>query len=236
MAARWNAGVRRTVLPSMQTTRWRPTALALAAAITTISTTGCLCGADEQHAVTFSSADSLTVTRDGVARKIGVVNRLTAPPVSPSSFEVVFNTVEGSTSGDGVVLTLSGNDPVSDELVILALALPVSLRSGEEYPVGATFTVDAGLDTDPRATGAYDLRQSNRAEVAFTVASYSFPPPQFTTHFRAATSTGTVRVTRRERGRIELSLDLRLVDAAGRASTVTGRAQATSERYTPPCT
>ena len=201
-----------------------------------MAATGCLCGADEERAVTISSSDSLTVTRDGVTRKIGVVYRLTAPPASLSTFEFVFNTIEGSTSGDGIVLSLSGNDPVSDELVILAVALPVSLRRGEEYPVGATFTVDAGIDPDPRSTGPYALRQPNRAEAALTIASYSFPPPQFTTRFRAVTSSGTVRVTARERGRVELSLNLSLVDAAGRTTTVTGRAQANSERYTPPCT
>jgi len=212
--------------------RW----LAAIGLVTTLAMTGCLCGADEGHAVTVSAPDALTVTRDGVARKVEVVTRLTEPEASPTTFQFVFNAVEGSTNGEGVALSLSGADATSDELVILTLALPVALRRGDEYPVGATFTVDPGLTPDPRLWGAYDLRQPDEAEAAFTIASYSFPPPQFTVNFRAATSTGTIRVTQRQRGSVELSLNLSFTDASGKTTTVTGRAQANSERFTAPCT
>ena len=198
--------------------------------------TGCLCGADEERAVTISAPDSLSVVRDGAARKIDVVTRVTEPEVSPQTFDFVFNTIEGPPQGEGVVLGLSGTDPTSNELVILALALPVSLRRGDEYQVGGTFTVEPGLMSDPRLWGAYDLQQPDRAELAFTVATYSFPPPQHTVNFRAATSTGTIRVTQRQRGWVELSVDLSLVDATDKTTTVTGRVQASSERFTPPCT
>ncbi len=75
---------------------------------------------------------------------------------------------------------LSGIDATSDERVILVLALPVSLRRGDDYTVGATFTVDPGPTTDPRSFGAYYLQQPNGAEAAFTVATYSFPPLLYT--------------------------------------------------------
>lgn len=202
----------------------------------TFATTGCLCGADEEHAVTVSSPDSLTVTRDGAARRIEVVTRLDQTQVSPPTFEFVFNTIEGSTSGEGIALSLSGTDPTSNELVILVLALPVSLRRGDEYAVGATFTVDAGMSSDPRLWGPRDLQQSNQAEAAFTVATYSFPPPQYNAVCRAVSSSGTIRVTQRQSGWVELSLNLSFADAAGKTTTVTGRAQANSERFTPPCT
>src|SRR6476469_4657871 len=89
---------------------------------TTIAITGC-CGADEQHAVTITTGiDSLTVTRDGVARKISSVTRATVPPTSPPTFEFVFNTLEGNTIGDGIALSAGGDDPLSEEFVTLSLA------------------------------------------------------------------------------------------------------------------
>lgn len=212
-------------------------AAALAATVaTTVATTGCLCGADEEYGVTVSAPDSLVVARDGVSRRVGMVARLTQPLVSAATFQFVYDAVEGSTNGEGVALTLSGIDPVSDEVVTLVLGLPVSLRRGDEYPVGATFAIEPGVSSDPRLWGPRDLQQSNRAEVAFLVSAYTFPPPLYTATFRAVTSTGTVRVTQRQRGWVELSLNLNLVDATGRTTTITGRAQANSERITPPCT
>ena len=216
----------------MNSTKWFA-ALALA---TTIAITGC-CGAEEQHAVTISTGfDSLIVTRDGVTRKIGSVSRATVPPTSPPTFEFVFNTLEGNTIGDGIALSTGGNDPVTDELVIVALALPMSLRQGDQYPVGATYTVEPGLENAPGVFGAYDLQQPNQAETSFTVATYTFPPGVYNATFRAVASSGTVSVVERERGRIVLSLNLTFTDAGGKTATVTGRMQAVTERFTPPCT
>jgi hypothetical protein len=214
------------------TRRWF-TVLGLAA---TIGMSGCLCGADEERAVTVSTPDSLIVTRDGTTRRVESVTRLTENDVSESRFRFVFNTIEGSAGGEGVALTLSGVDPVSNEAVLLVLALPVLLRRGDEYAVGGTFAVDAGVGSNPRLWGAHDLQQPNQAEAAFTVARYTFPPGQYNTTFRAVTSTGTIRVTNRQSGWVELALNLAFVDAAGKTISVTGRAQANSERYTPPCT
>jgi hypothetical protein len=199
----------------------------------TFAINGC-CGGDEQHSVTVSAPDSLVVTRDGATRRVEVVTQLTETQVRSPTFQFVFNTIEGSTSGEGIALTLSGNDPVSDELFLLVLALPVSLRDGDQYPIGATFNVEPG-GSDPQMWGAHDLQQSNQADVAFTVATYRFPPGVYDATFRAATSTGTIRVTERERGRVELSLNLSLADAAGKTTTVTGRAQANTGSFTLVC-
>jgi hypothetical protein len=216
----------------MNTTRW----LAAFTLATTIAITGC-CGNDEQHAVTISTGqDSLTVTRDGVARKVGSVSRATVPPTSPPTFEFVFNTLEGNTIGDGIALSVGGDDPVTGELVIVALALPMSLLLGDQYSVGGTYSVEPGLPNAPGVFGAYDLNQPNQAEASFTTATYTFPPGVYTATFRAVTSTGTVQVVERERGRLVLSLNLNFADAAGKTATVTGRMQAITERFTPPCT
>ena len=215
----------------MNTTQWL-TAFGLA---TTLAITGC-CGNDEQHAVTITTGvDSLTITRDGVARKVSNVIRATAPPISPPTFEFVFNTLEGNTIGDGIALSLSGDDPITGELVTVALALPMSLRLGDQYQVGATYPVEPGVPNAPGVFGAYDLNQPNQAEASFTVATYTFPPGVYNTTFQAVTSSGAVQVVERERGRLVLSLNLTLTDAAGKTATVTGRMLATTERYTPPC-
>jgi hypothetical protein len=217
----------------MNTPRWLPTIFGLA---TTIAASGCICGANrEQRAITISSGvDSLTVLREGGTLRISNVLRASVPPNSPSQFDFAFNTLEGATSGEGIALSLSGNDPVTDELVTLALAVPVSLRRGEEYSVGGTFTFEAG-GSDPRLFGPYDLRQSNQAEVGFIIAKYSFPPPSYTTSFQAVTTTGTIRVTQRTEGSVELTVNLSLVDAAGKTVKVTGRLQASTEEFTLSC-
>ena len=217
----------------MHLTRAWLTGFALAA---TLAMSGCLCGADEERAVTVSSIDSLVVARDGPVRRVGVVTRLTEAEASAPRFAFVFNTLEGSSGGEGIALTLSGLDPATDEVVLLVLALPVSLRRGDTYVVGATFSVDAGVPSEPRLWGPHDLQQPNQAEAAFTIARYTFPPGEYRTTFRAASTSGTVRVTDRRDGSVALQLDLTLTDDAGKTTTLSGRAQANSERYTPPCT
>lgn len=195
---------------------------------------GC-CDAEEQRSVSIGSPGQLTVVMGGTTLHAGTASRLSDPPANPATVQFVFNILEGSTSGEGITLTAGGNDPVTDQLVILSLALPVALRAGDVYTVGGTFDLEPSLDGDPRAFGPYDLAQPNQAEVSFNVSRYSFPPPTFTVDFRAVTSTGTVRVTGRERGRVDLQVDLAFTDAAGNTATVTGGVQAVTERYTPPC-
>ena len=71
--------------------------------------------------------------------------------------------------------------------------------------------------------------QATKADVGFTTAVYDFPPPTFTPNFRAATTTGTVRVVSRTDGRVELALNLTFTDAAGRTRSVTGVVAANTE-------
>lgn len=200
-----------------------------------IATTGCdYCG-PEQHAIT-TSANTLTLGGDIAARQIQFVTyRLTQPPASEAVFDFVFNTLEGDTNGEGVAFTLQGTDAVTQEIVTLVLALPVSLREGDTYTVGSTFTVDAGSPTETRLFGAHDLAQSNSADVAFVVSTYSFPPPVYTPNFRAVSSSGTVRVVNRTQGHVQLDLNLSFTDANGSVRTVTGDSQANTEKRAALC-
>jgi hypothetical protein len=206
--------------------KWLP-AFAVAA---TIASNGCNYCGPEQHAITTSS-NNLTMGGDFGTRQIQFVTyRLTEPPASHDAFEFVFNTLEGSRNGEGVALTLSGTDAVTQEIVTIVLALPVSLRAGDVYPVGATFSVEVGSATETRLWGAHDLVESNKADLAFVIATYSFPPPVHTPNFRAVASTGTIRVAGRTDGQVQLELNLSFTDASGNVRTVTGDAEANAEK------
>ena len=194
-----------------------------------------MCGGDDQLAVSTFAPDPIAVTREGVTRKIETIGQLTSPPLDASRFQFVYNTLEGSTSGEGLTLTFSGRDPVTDDVVILTIAVPVALRSGTEYRVGETFTIEPTIDGDPRAIGPYDLQRSDQAAAAFSVSTYVFPPGQFNVGFRAVASTGSILVTQRETGGVQLVLNLTFTDANGKAAVVTGRVQARTQRSSRPC-
>lgn len=198
---------------------------------TALAMTAC-CGG-EDHAVTLSAPGGFTVSRAGVDRQVLAVMHYTQPPTPASALEFVYNAIEGSTSGKGIALSLSGSDATNHDQFILALALPVTMRVGDIYLVDKTFSVDP-ID-DQNLFGPYDLQQSNRVDAALTVATYNFPPATYDVTYRAVTSTGTVRVTERDPGRIMLEFELDFADAAGNTINVAGRLQADSESIQRSC-
>jgi hypothetical protein len=215
----------------MKITRWL---IPVFAVTTGSATNGCsLCG-PEQHAIT-TSANTLTLGGEFGTRQIQFVNlRLTEPPASGDQMDFVFNTLEGSTSGEGVALTFSGTDAITQEIVTFTVALPVALQEGTDYTVGSTFNIEVG-STDPAMWGAHDLQQSNKADAAFVIATYSFPPPVYTPTFRAVQSSGTVHVADRSNGHVQLQLSLSFNDATGKTRTVTGNAEANTEKSAATC-
>lgn len=197
--------------------------------VATLAATGCICGAKERQVV-ISAPSGLVVRQDGVGRPLVVpITRLTRFHITSQAFDFLFDALGGSTRGEGVAFGVMANDPTTGDVVVVSLALPVSMRPGDEYTIGATYTVEATLNTDIGSWGAHDLVQSAKADVAFTTADYDFPPPTYTATFRAATTTGTVRVVNRTSGRVELALNLVFADAAGQTRTVTGNVVANTE-------
>ena len=225
------SGMQLAFLYCMKMTRLLIPAVALS---TGFGSSGCnLCG-PEQHAIN-TSANTLTLGGEFGTRQIQFVNiHLTQPPATADDMDFLFNTLEGSTSGDGIALTFSGTDAITQEIVTLTLALPVALREGDDYSIGTTFSINVG-STDPAMWGAHDLSQSNKAEAAFVIATYSFPPPVYTTTYRAVASTGSVHVTDRSNGHVQLQLALSFVDPNGKTRTVTGNVQASSEKSNATC-
>ena len=201
----------------------------------TISNSGCSYCGPEQHAIT-TSANTLMLGGGIATRQIQYVTyRLTEPPASHDVFEFLFNTLEGSANGEGVAFTLKGTDAITQEVVWLVLALPVSLRQGDEYSVGATSSIDVDSPAQTGFWGAHDLAQPNKADVAFVVSTYTFPPPVFTPNFTAVSTTGTIRVANRTPGHLQLDLNLSFTDANGSVRTVTGDAQANTEKFAALC-
>ena len=199
------------------------------------ASSACLCGNREEHAVTLSAgSEGLTLIADGIGRRIPIEWQFTSNQASPSSFEFVVDAIDGSKAGEGVALTVTGSDPTSGDFVSLTMALPVSLQQGDLYAVGSTFTTDIGV-TDARDWGPHDLQQSNQADVAFAIATYTFPPPVYTVKFRAVTSTGSIRVTSRSSGFVELLLNLNFADANGTTRFLNGPVRVSLQTFNASC-
>ena len=198
--------------------------------------TGCNACGPEQHAITATAPNNLTVGGDFGSRQVQyVTRRLTEPPATHEAFQFLFSTLDGLTNGDGVAFTLAGTDAETQEVVTVVLALPVALRQGDTYPVGSTFNIDVGTPGEAGFWGAHDLQQSGKADVAFVIATYSFPPAAYTPTFTAATSSGTIQVIDRSPGHLQVHLDLSFTDANGNVRTLTGDGRADNERFAALC-
>ena len=205
-----------------------------------MSVTGCnYCGADEDLAIGISTMDSLSIVVGSQAIRLSTNSRVGQTEIDRATFLYLYDAIEDRKSPPArtLVLPLSGYvEPNRNELFVMGFALPEDLTRGDVYTVDGTFNVEAGLSTDPGLWMTRPLADANKAQVGFTRATYSFPPGMFTVTYRATSASGAVRVTQRGDAWAELDLDLRLSDAAGVASTIRGRLQVTTSRYTPPCT
>lgn len=191
------------------------------------------CGA-EQHSIRISAPDLLTVQVANNTLLFYSNTSLTSPPLDPSDLEFVFNTLEGRTGGEGIMISYRGSEATSNQALMLSLALPVALQNGAVYTVGRAFS-NSPDEIDANAHGPYDLVDPGKAEVALSVATYTFPPVQYDVNYRATTASGTVRITNRSSASVELNLDLSFTDATGRTATVVGRVQAAAERTKASC-
>jgi hypothetical protein len=213
----------------------RVNATIVAAAVCVFCSACNFCGADEQHALTVSTVDSLTITRAGNTARLQLGARLMDNQINRATFDSVFDAVDrGLSANRSVILSLTGDDPATGETVSISFVVPSDLRRGAQYPVTSTFNVEPGFSTDPGLWGTRGAN-GNNAAFAFTTSTYSFPPAHFTINYRAATSSGTITVTNRSTGYVEFALAIQFTDATGRPGSVTGRIQATTERTTPPC-
>jgi hypothetical protein len=205
-----------------------------------LSAPGCplLCDTDEERSVNVGTGEGLLLARDtgGSPSRVNLQGRVMQLELSEAAFDDLFDIVaDGATPYDGVVLPMSGDDPVTGELVALSLALPTPLRNGARYLVGGAFDVALG-EQGGQAWTPRPLAHPERAEVGLKTGTYTFPPPEYHASYAATQAGGTIDVRRRGDEAVELTLDLVLRDGTGRTFRLTGTATAYAERYTPPCT
>lgn len=197
-----------------------------------------LCGAEEERWVTVNSDPTVAYTRAGTTTStpIALQTRITEFDLGEASFATLFRAVDdGASVGQGIVLPLAGTDSATNASVLLVLALPTPLRSNTVIPVGSAFQVPRG-DLSRGYFAPRPLADPARAEVALSVGTYHFPPPEWRTSFAATGASGTVRVGRDYNPGFELQLDLTLTDGAGRVVRIADKAGVFTSRYTPPCT
>ena len=192
------------------------------------------CCGGEQHSIGLSAPDLLTVQVANNTLLFYSNTNVTSPPVNPSGLEFVFNTLEGSTGGEGVLITMRGSEATSNQALMLSLAAPVALYNGAVYTVGGAFS-NYPNESDANTYGPYDLLNPSQAEVALTVSTYTFPPAHYDVNYQATTASGTIRVTNRSSEQVELTLDLSFTDATGRTASVVGRVQAVARSAKASC-
>jgi hypothetical protein len=196
---------------------------------------GLICEADEEHAVAAFSTGPLTVARDGApAVSVDFDGRIHPEYVGQSVFRPVFDAIEGRVTSGGIVVSMRGENGVTGESVVLALAVPAELRKGAVYTVARTFPLQISHG-EATAWGRRTLAAPQQAEIALSAATYTFPPGVFTHTFQATAVTGTITVVNRWKETVELGLDLRTTDASGSEVVVRGNVYLNAQRYTPPC-
>jgi hypothetical protein len=198
---------------------------------------GACCNLPEEYAVTSHSMDVLTFAGPDHTRELQVSGRITHRELPADLFQPLYNSLGGRPgTAQAIVVTYSEQDPATNETVYLTLAIPSELRRGARYQVGGAFG-GANVGRDVRqAWGTRSLRDADRAEVAFSIDAYTFPPPQHTATFVATKAEGTIDVVERGSGWFYAVVSLRMEDADGRVVHVTGQVMAQSESYKPSCT
>jgi hypothetical protein len=198
---------------------------------------GACCNLPDEYAVTSRSMDVLTFAGPDHTRELQVGGRITHTELPAGRFQPLYNSLGGRPgTSQAIVVTYSEQDPASNETVYLTLAIPAELRRGARYPVGGVFG-GANVGRDVRqAWGTRSLRDADRAEVAFTIEAYTFPPPQHTATFVATKAEGTIDVVERGSGWFYAVVSLRMEAADGRVVHVTGQVMAQSESHKPSCT
>ncbi|HEX6558368.1 MAG TPA: hypothetical protein VF021_02880, partial [Longimicrobiales bacterium] len=84
----------------------RPTSTTtiLAAALCLFGTACNFCGADEQHALTVSTIDSLTITRAGQTARLQLGARLMRNQINGATFDSVFDAIDRGLSANRSVI------------------------------------------------------------------------------------------------------------------------------------
>jgi hypothetical protein len=197
---------------------------------------GACCNLPEEYAVSASAVHELTIAWPERTAVLRMGGRIAEGELAPARFRPMFDAIRGQAgTAAAVVITLTEQDPATNEAVSLTLALPAALRRGARYQVGGVFSSALVWRDLYQAWGTRPLQHADRAEVAFSASVYAFPPPVHTPTFVATEAEGTIDIVERGTGWFHAAVVLRLTDADGRVVNVTGTVQAQAERYSPSC-
>lgn len=188
---------------------------------------GCGLGCEDVNRIHAATASGFGVTATGsagttAAMLYGSADYTQEETGSLPDFDEVF-AVLARNSGDGRSLqfTLVGYETVPGDRITLVLAIPTRAQQGDRLRVTGAFAPPAPWAdewTFRRAVAA------GETEVGFSRARATIPNPpyNYAAHYTATAATGSIQVLRRERGHLDLQVDLAVTDAAGRGYRVAG--------------
>lgn len=188
---------------------------------------GCGLGCDDVNRIHAATAPGFGVTRVGAAGTTGAMLYGTADYTqretgSLPDFDEVF-AVLARNSGDGrnLQFTLTGYETPPGDRIVLVLSVPTRAQQGDRFRVVGAFTPPGPWQdewTFRRAVAPGDT------EIGFarTRATIPNPPYDYAAIYTATRATGTIQVLRRERGHLDLQVDVTATDEAGRAYRIAG--------------
>ncbi|MEO5509517.1 MAG: hypothetical protein ABIS27_02740, partial [Longimicrobiales bacterium] len=159
---------------------------------------GSLCGNTEQRTVTLSTDPSLHIERPGDITDVSLYGTITNT-LPLDYFDPIFRAVDdGASNAQGIVISMGGRHPTTDEMIGLTLVLPTPLKANTTLTVESITQVPFGLPSEEGQGWALETAPSpGHARAAFATANYTFPPPTVTNTFVATEGSGTVRVLQR---------------------------------------
>lgn len=188
---------------------------------------GCSLGCEDVNRIHAATAPGFGVTQVGaagttVAMLYGTADYTQEETGSLPDFDEVF-AVLARNSGDGrnLQFTLTGYETPPGDRIVLVLSIPTRAQQGDRFRVTGAFTPPGPWQeewTFRRAVAPGD------AEIGFarTRATIPNPPYNYAAIYTATRATGTIDVLRRERGHLDLRVDMTATDEAGRAYRIAG--------------
>lgn len=209
--------------------------IATAAAVLALAATlgGCGLGCEDVNRIHAATGAGFGVTAVGAAGTTGAMLYGSADYTQEETgslpdFDEVF-AVLARNSGDARSLqfTLVGYETPPGDRIVLVLSVPTRAQQGDRFRVAGAFTPPGPWEdewTFRRAVAA------GETEIGFarTRATIPNPPYNYTAVYTATAATGTVEVLGRDRGRLELRVDVTATDASGRGYRVAGTVNVTA--------
>ncbi len=188
---------------------------------------GCDLGCEDVDRIHAATAPGFGVTRVGDAGATGAMLYGSADYTQEETgsipdFDEVFAVLARNSGDDrNLQFTLVGYETPPGDRIVLVLSVPTRAQQGDRFRVAGAFTPPGPWQdewTFRRAVAPGDT------EVGFarTRATIPNPPYNYAAVYTATRAAGTIEVLRRERGHLDLRVDLTAADEAGLAYRIAG--------------